>query len=118
MNSRPSLRDEDGPDKYDLLNSNPLQWGGDFFKTVKRAASDPLEAAFPTMSNDRTGKRSWGKGANGEIFNEVSARTIKPKEKPLGPEDEKRRVAVKGYNLFGGGGGAWRQFFGEEADET
>jgi len=30
---------------------------------MKRVASDPLNAAFPTITNDPDGKRTWGAGS-------------------------------------------------------
>ena len=43
---------------------------------MQGVVSDPLSKAFPTISNDKSGARSYPKGAT-----EVNARTIKPKVK-------------------------------------
>lgn len=60
---------------------------------MKRVVSDPLNASFPTISNDPNGLRSYGKG------NEVMARTIKPKTKDFNPK--LRITGIPGFNLFG-----------------
>lgn len=60
---------------------------------MKRVASNPLNAAFPTISNDPDNLRTWGKG------NEVMARTIKPKVKDFDPK--LRITGIPGLNLFG-----------------
>jgi len=62
--------------------------------SILSAAGNPLDKAFPTISNDATGARSWGKGAD-----EVKARTIKPKTKDFDPK--KRIVGIPGFNAFG-----------------
>merc|ERR1719387_3246674 len=51
--------------------SNPVDVLGSWVESVKGALSDPLSTAFPTISNDQSGARSYPKGAN-----EVDARTI------------------------------------------
>lgn len=38
---------------------------------MKRVAGDPLAAAFPTITNDQEGTRTYGKGKN-----EYNARTL------------------------------------------
>lgn len=63
-------------------------------ESLKGYASDPLSRAFPTISNDQSGARSYPKGAT-----EVNARTIKPKVKNF---DKKMRiVGIPGFNAFG-----------------
>mmetsp|Transcript_13849 Transcript_13849/g.22973 ORF Transcript_13849/g.22973 Transcript_13849/m.22973 type:complete len:182 (+) Transcript_13849:40-585(+) len=102
MNERPSM----ASDNYFTADifSNPLEvlssWSSSLLKVVK----DPLAVAFPTISNDPTGARSYPKGAN-----EVSARTIKPKEKDFDPS--KRITGIPGYNIFGAPGS---KMFGED----
>ena len=60
---------------------------------MKRVASNPLNAAFPTISNDPDNLRTYGKGS------EVMARTIKPKVKDFDPK--LRITGIPGLNLFG-----------------
>lgn len=61
---------------------------------MKGVVSNPLEKAFPTISNDQSGSRSYPKGAT-----EISARTIKPKKKD---SDKGMRITgIPGFNLFG-----------------
>ena len=43
--------------------SNPLEVLGSWAESMKRVVDDPLAAAFPSVSNDQTGARSWGKGS-------------------------------------------------------
>ena len=66
--------------------------------SMKGVLSDPLAAGFPTISNDPSGARSYPKGSD-----EVSARTIKPKDKMLGKklDKSKRIVGIPGFNAFG-----------------
>jgi len=93
MNQRPSLAD-DGYFTADVF-SNPLDVLKDWAASMQRVVADPSDAAFPTISNDLTGGRSYPKGSKGE----VSARTIKPKEKNF---DKKMRiVGIPGFNAFG-----------------
>ena len=66
----------------------------DWVESVKRAAGNPFETAFPTISNDQSGARSYPKG-----LNEVNARTIKPKVKDF--SKDKRIVGIPGFNNFG-----------------
>ena len=61
---------------------------------MKGVIADPLSKGFMTISNDKSGARSYPKGAT-----EVEARTIKPKFKNF---DKKMRVVgIPGFNLFG-----------------
>jgi len=92
LNQRPSLA-EDGYFTPDIF-SNPIDVVTGWFDSMKGVASDPLAAAFPTISNDQTGARSYPKGQN-----EVNARTIKPKEKNF--DKTMRITGIPGYNLFG-----------------
>ena len=62
--------------------------------SVKGVAADPLSVGFPTIVNDKSGARSYPKGAN-----EVSARTIKPKVKNFDPK--LRVTGIPGFNAFG-----------------
>merc|ERR1719456_352309 len=93
MNQRPS---KIGNDKYftpDVF-SNPLDVIMKYFSGIKEASGRPLDVAFPTISNDVTGARSYPKGQN-----EIDARTIKPKVKDF---DKKFRiVGIPGFNFFG-----------------
>ena len=91
MNERPSVA-QDGYYTPDVF-SNPLDILKSWAASMKRVASDPLNASFPTISNDPGGLRSYGKG------NEVLARTIKPKVKDFDPK--MRTVGIPGLNLFG-----------------
>lgn len=92
MNQRVSQA-EDGYFTPDVF-SNPLEVIGGWVQSLKGVASDPLSVAFPTISNDQSGARSYPTGAT-----EVSARTIKPKVKDM---DEKMRIrGIPGFNLFG-----------------
>lgn len=61
---------------------------------MKRTLSDPLSTAFPTISNDQSGARSYPTGST-----EIDARTIKPKVKDFDPK--KRIVGIPGFNAFG-----------------
>merc|ERR1719506_244641 len=74
MNERPS-KAQDGYFTPDVF-SNPLEVLSSWKDSVQRVASDPLEASFMTIQNDKSGLRSWPKGAN-----EEKSRTIKPTEK-------------------------------------
>lgn len=51
--------------------SNPLDVLTSWTESMKRVASDPLAVAFPTISNDPEGLRTYGKGKN-----EFNARTL------------------------------------------
>jgi hypothetical protein len=66
----------------------------DWIEGLKGAFAEPLQTAFPTISNDPSGGRSFPKGAD-----EVSARTIKPKTKDFDPK--KRINGIPGFNFFG-----------------
>jgi len=92
MNQRPSMA-EDGYFTSSIL-SNPVEVFSDWVESVKRAAGNPFETAFPTISNDQSGARSYPKG-----LNEVNARTIKPKVKDF--SKDKRIVGIPGFNNFG-----------------
>jgi len=92
MNQRPSLAD-DGYYTASIVD-NPLDVVSDWLGAMKGYVTNPVATAFPTISNDPTGARSYPKGSN-----EVSARTIKPKEKDFDPK--KRIVGIPGFNIFG-----------------
>jgi len=96
MNQRPSLA-EDGYFTPDVF-SNPVEVLSSWLDSMKGVLSDPLAAGFPTISNDPSGARSYPKGSD-----EVSARTIKPKDKMLGKklDKSKRIVGIPGFNAFG-----------------
>ena len=69
MNERASVAG-DGyftPDAF----SNPLDVLGSWAESMKRVASDPMSVAFPTITNDMSGNRSYGKGNT-----EYNARTL------------------------------------------
>jgi len=76
------------------LVSNPLDVAVSWFESMKRVASDPLSASFPTISNDKSGNRAYPKGSS-----EVQARTIKPKVKDF--DKKLRTVGIPGKNIFG-----------------
>ena len=59
---------------------------------MKRVASDPLDAAFPTITNDKTGKRSFGEGKN-----EYNARTLQYEKYYKQPINSGENL----FNLFG-----------------
>ena len=61
---------------------------------MKGVVSDPLSRAFPTISNDKSGARSFGKGVT-----EIETRTIKPKVKDF--DKSKRITGIAGINVFG-----------------
>jgi len=92
MNQRPSLA-EDGYFTPDIF-SNPAEVLGSWAESMKRTLSDPLSTAFPTISNDQSGARSYPTGST-----EIDARTIKPKVKDFDPK--KRIVGIPGFNAFG-----------------
>jgi len=92
MNQRPSQA-EDGYFTPDVF-TNPIDVLLGWVDSVKTAASDPLSTAFPTISNDMSGARSYPNGAS-----EVSARTIKPKVKDFDPG--LRITGIPGFNFFG-----------------
>ena len=65
--------------------------------------SNPLEKAFPTITNDSTGARAYPKG-----LNEAKARTLPPKNKdwqlfknPDEVNKDKRTSGLPGINIFG-----------------
>lgn len=94
MNERVS-KAKDGYFTPDFF-SNPLDVANSWVNSMLRVASDPLEAAFLTIMNDKSGGRSYGK------FSEVEARTIKPKVKNF---DKNMRIrGIPGYNMFGAPG--------------
>merc|ERR1719261_300173 len=92
MNQRPSMA-EDGYFTADIF-SNPLDVVGDFVNGLKRVASKPLAVAFPSISNDESGARSYPKG-----YDEIKARTIAPKVKDFNPK--LRITGIPGFNAFG-----------------
>lgn len=92
LNQRPSQA-EDGYFTPDVF-SNPLDVLSSWVDSVKGVAADPLSVGFPTIVNDKSGARSYPKGAN-----EVSARTIKPKVKNFDPK--LRVTGIPGFNAFG-----------------
>lgn len=92
MNERVSMA-EDGYFTPDIF-SNPVDVLSSWVQSLGRVASDPLSVGFPTITNDQSGARSYPKGAT-----EVSARTIKPKEKDF--DKSKRIVGIPGFNAFG-----------------
>lgn len=91
MNERASVA-EDGYYTPDIF-ANPADVIGSWLDSLGRIASDPLNVAFPTISNDPEGRRSYGKA------DEVKARTIKPKVKDFDPK--KRITGIPGFNFFG-----------------
>jgi len=92
MNQRVSQAD-DGYFTPDVF-SNPLDVLSSWVESMKGVVSDPLSRGFPTISNDKSGARSYPKGSD-----EVSARTIKPKVKDF--DKSKRIVGIPGFNAFG-----------------
>merc|ERR1719502_2417824 len=92
MNQRPSVA-EDGYFTPDVF-SNPLDVVSGWVDSMKGVVSNPLDVAFPTITNDPSGARSYPKGAT-----EINARTIKPKEKNF--DKNMRIVGIPGYNIFG-----------------
>ena len=65
--------------------------------------SNPLEKAFPTITNDSTSARAYPKG-----LNEAKARTLPPKNKdwqlfknPDEVNKDKRTSGLPGINIFG-----------------
>ena len=56
--------------------------------SMQRVVSDPLNVAFPTITNDPDGRRSWGKAS------EYKSRTIQT-DKEYPPSGDKL------FNLFG-----------------
>jgi len=105
MNERFSLA-SDGYVTPSIL-SNPLDVLIAYKDAILKAASDPLQAAFPTISNDKSGARAWAPGG------EVKARTIKPKAKDFDPK--KRITGIPGYNMFGAPGS--KGLFGGDPEE-
>merc|ERR1712087_833401 len=95
MNERPSMASDNyfTPDVF----SNPVEVVTKWASSLLKVTKDPLGTAFPTISNDPTGARSYHEGAN-----EVSARTIKPKEKDF--DKDKRITGIPGFNIFGAPG--------------
>lgn len=92
MNERPS-KAQDNYFTPDIL-SNPIDILVSWKDSMLRVASDPLEASFLTISNDKSGARSYGPGVT-----EVQSRTIKPKVKDF--DATQRITGIPGYNLFG-----------------
>merc|ERR1719446_674653 len=79
MNERVS-KASDGYFTADIF-SNPIDVIKDWWGAMQGVASDPLSAGFLTISNDKSGNRSYPKGAT-----EIDARTIKPKIKNFDPK--------------------------------
>ena len=94
MNERVS-KAKDGYFTPDFF-SNPIDVASSWVASMIRVANDPLEASFLTITNDKSGGRSWGK------FSEVEARTIKPKVKNF--DKDQRITGIPGYNVFGAPG--------------
>jgi len=92
MNERVS-RASDGYFTADIF-SNPIDVIKDWWGAMQGVASDPFSAGFMTISNDKSGNRSFPKGAT-----EIDARTIKPKKKEFNPK--MRVTGIPGLNLFG-----------------
>merc|ERR1719506_1889135 len=92
MNERPS-KASDGYYTPDVF-SNPVDIAKSWLESMKGVIAYPLSAGFMTISNDRSGNRSYPKGAT-----EVDARTIKPKKKEFNPK--MRVTGIPGLNLFG-----------------
>merc|ERR1719324_2379239 len=88
MNPRPSQIDDYFTPS---ILSNPLDVAKSGLDGIKKAVSAPLDTAFPTISNDPTGTRSYPKG-----MSEVNARTIKP---PKGGKEPTSGQYL--FNLFG-----------------
>lgn len=91
MNERVSMA-QDGYFTADIF-SNPIDVASGWLNSMLRVAKDPLESSFMTISNDKSGSRSYG------AANEVGARTIKPKVKNF--DKDARMTNIPGYNLFG-----------------
>lgn len=91
MNERASVA-QDGYYTPDVF-SNPIDVFGSWLASMKRVVSNPLNASFPTISNDPDSLRSWGDG------NEILSRTIKPKVLDMDPK--LRITGIPGFNLFG-----------------
>lgn len=66
----------------------------DWLVGVKAAITAPVATAFPTITNDISGARSYPDG-----YDEVSARTIKPKVKDF--SESIRITGIEGFNAFG-----------------
>mmetsp|Transcript_37164 Transcript_37164/g.119450 ORF Transcript_37164/g.119450 Transcript_37164/m.119450 type:complete len:192 (+) Transcript_37164:45-620(+) len=92
MNERPSLA-ADGYYTASILDS-PVQVLSDWLVGVKAAITAPVATAFPTITNDISGARSYPDG-----YDEVSARTIKPKVKDF--SESIRITGIEGFNAFG-----------------
>ena len=86
MNQRVSEA-EDGYFTPDIF-SNPKDVVGSWAESIKRVVGDPLSSAFPTISNDVDGKRTYGKGS------EYKSRTIQT-NKVYPPSGDNL------FNLFG-----------------
>lgn len=90
MNQQAS-KAEDGyytPDAF----SDPREVLGSWFESMKGVVSDPLAAAFPTITNDPTGNRSYGKGKI-----EYNARTLQYDNYYYDPINSGENL----FNLFG-----------------
>jgi hypothetical protein len=95
MNERVS-KASDGYFTADMF-SNPIDVFKSWVGSMQSTVNDPASAAFMTISNDKSGNRTWGAGKT-----EVDSRTIKPKVKNF---DKNMRVTgIPGYNMFGAPG--------------
>lgn len=92
LNERPS-KASDGYFTPDIF-SNPVEVAVSWFDSMKGVVADPLAKAFPTITNDPVGARSYPKGST-----EINARTIKPKVKDF--NKDMRITGIPGFNAFG-----------------
>ena len=72
--------------------SNPLKVIGSWGQSMARVAKDPMDSAFPTISNDPTGNRSYGEGKT-----EFNARTLQYEKYYKEPINSGENL----FNLFG-----------------
>ena len=72
--------------------SNPLKVVGSWAESMKRVAKDPLSAAFPTITNDKEGNRTYGEGKE-----EYNARTLQYDKYYNEPQPAGELL----FNLFG-----------------
>jgi len=89
MNKRPSLED---PDDYSMIwfkpreerYKDPAKVAQSYLKGALKFAADPLDGIFRSITNDMSGKRSWGLKEPGNpsvgVMTERDSRIIKPKE--------------------------------------
>jgi hypothetical protein len=95
MNERVS-KASDGYFTADMF-SNPIDVFKSWVGSMQSTVNDPASAAFMTISNDKSGNRTWGAGKT-----EVDSRTIKPKVKNF--DKNERITGIPGYNMFGAPG--------------